>query len=424
MIRFLVKGVLRDRSRSVFPFLIVTAGVFLTVLTYCYVKGAEINIVRSSANLRHGHVKVMTAAYAAEADQVPNDLALTGAAALTAELKALAPDMDWVSRIQFGGLLDVPDEKGETKAQAPVAGLAVDLRSPQSPEPALFGLERILVRGRLPRAAGEFLLGDELAYRLGLEPGGKVTLIGSTRHGSMSMANLTVAGTIRFGMRAMDRTGLIADLADVRKALDMDDASGEILGLFRRGIYDLERADALALAFNARPADRGDPFRPVMQTLSQQPGLDIMFEKLGSASAVIILVFLLAMSLVQWNAGLVGTLRRYGEFGLRLALGESKGRAYRSLLAEAAIIGLLGSAAGTGLGLAVSIYLQVHGLDISGMMKNISLLMDPVLRSKISPFAAVVGFIPGLLASVIGTAIAGRAVYKRRTASLFKELES
>jgi putative ABC transport system permease protein len=58
------------------------------------------------------------------------------------------------------------------------------------------------------------------------------------------------------------------------------------------------------------------------------------------------------------------------------------------------------------------------------MMKNISLLMDPVLRSKITPFAYVIGFIPGLLASVIGTAIAGRAVYRRQTASLFKELES
>jgi putative ABC transport system permease protein len=424
MIRFLIKGVLRDRSRSLFPFLIVTAGVFLTVATYCYVKGAEINIVRSSANLRHGHVKVMTAAYAAEADQVPNDLAMTGAAVLMAELKTLAPDMDWVARIQFGGLLDVPDEKGETKFQAPAAGLAVDLMTPGSPEPVLLGLERILVRGRLPRAAGEFLLGDELARRLGLEPGGRVTLIGSTMYGSMSMVNLTVAGTIRFGIRAMDRTGLIADLADVRKALDMEDASGEILGLFRNGIYVSERAKSLARAFNARPADPADAFRPLMQTLHQQPGLDIMYEKLGSASAIIILVFLLAMSLVQWNAGLVGTLRRYGEFGLRLALGESKGRAYRSLLAEAAIIGLLGSAAGTALGLALSYFLQVHGIDVSGMMKNMSLLMDPVLRSKISPFAYVVGFIPGLLASVIGTAIAGRAVYRRRTAQLFKELET
>ena len=54
----------------------------------------------------------------------------------------------------------------------------------------------------------------------------------------------------------------------------------------------------------------------------------------------------------MWNAGLIGTLRRYGEFGVRLAMGESKGGVYRSLLAEAVIIGILGSIAGTILGLA------------------------------------------------------------------------
>ncbi len=424
MIRFLIKGVLRDRSRSLFPLLIVAAGVFLTVAMYCYLRGAEINIIRSGANLKHGHVKVMTAAYAAEADQVPNDAALTGVGALTAELRALAPEMDWNSRIQFGGLLDVPDASGQTKAQAPAAGLAVDLLTPGSPEPGLLGLERILVRGRLPRQAGEILIGDDLARRLGLEPGGRVTLIGSTMHGAMSMANLTVAGTIRFGMRGMDQTGFIADLADIRKALDMEDAAGEILGLFRDGIYLPERVRALAATFNAGSADPADAFRPVMQTLGQQPGLDFMFEKLGMVTGILITVFLLAMSLVQWNAGLIGTLRRHGEFGLRLALGESKGRAYRSLLGEAVIIGIIGSVIGTAMGLALSWYLQVHGLDVSGMMKNMSFLMDPVLRSKITPFAFVIGFIPGLLASVIGTAIAGRAVYKRQTASLFKEMES
>ncbi|MDD8026968.1 MAG: FtsX-like permease family protein [Acidobacteriota bacterium] len=424
MIRFLTKGILRDRSRSLFPILIVAAGAFLTVAFYCYIQGAEINVVRSSANLRFGHVRVMTAAYAAEADQIPNDAALTGVEALKEKLRTLAPEMDWVARIQFGGLLDVPDAGGETRIQAPAAGMAVDLLTPGSIEPGLLNLERILVRGRLPQRAGEVLIGDELARKLGLEPGAPVTLVGSAMHGGMSMANLAVAGTIRFGIQAMDRTGIIADLADIRGALDMEDAAGEVLGLFRDGIYVHERAKALAAAFNAGPAAPSDSFRPVMQTLAQQPGLDIMIEKMGLFTAILVLVFLLAMSLVQWNAGLIGTLRRHGEFGLRLALGESKDRAYLSLLGEAVIIGLIGSAIGTALGLALAYYLQAHGIDVSGMMKNMSFLMDPILRAKITPFAFAVGFVPGLLASVIGTAIAGRAIYKRRTATLFKELET
>ena len=237
MIRFLLKGVLRDRGRSLFPFLVVTAGVFLTVAFYGYFLGMMNNMIRSNANLRHGHLKVMTRAYARDAAQVPNELALTGVASLKEELGREFPDMDWVARISFGGLLDVPDEEGETRIQAPVAGIAVDIRTAGSLEPGLLGLQKILVRGRLPRAPGELLMGDELALKLGLTIGDEATLIGSTMAGGLAMANVTIAGTIRFGIRAMDKTGLIADLADGRRALDMDDAAAESLGLFDDGVY-------------------------------------------------------------------------------------------------------------------------------------------------------------------------------------------
>ena len=39
MIKFFIKGLLRDRSRSLFPLLTVVIGVFLTVVFYCWVQG-------------------------------------------------------------------------------------------------------------------------------------------------------------------------------------------------------------------------------------------------------------------------------------------------------------------------------------------------------------------------------------------------
>jgi len=396
MISFLFKGILRDRTRSLFPFLIVLAGVFLTVAMYGYVKGMETNVIRFSANLSHGHVKVMTKAYAKEAEQVPNDLALTGVAVLLADLQKAYPGFAWMPRIQFGGLLDIPDDQGETKAQAPVAGLAADLLTPSSQEPRLLDLQKVLVRGHLPLKAGEILISDELAQKLKVNLGEKATLISSTMYGSMAMKNLTVAGTIRFGIRAMDRTGIIADLADIQDALDMKDAAGEVLGFFGDAIYHKDEADKM----------------------------NFMIGWLKYAYSLIILIFLVPMSLVLWNAGLIGSLRRHGEYGLRLAIGEDKGHVYRSMMAESLLIGILGSIAGTALGLALSYYLQVKGIDISSMMKNITMMMPTVLHSQITPVSFIIGFIPGLLASVSGTAIAGLRIYKRQTSQLFKELET
>lgn len=424
MIRFLFKGILRDRARSLFPLLVITAGVFLSVALYGYIKGVELDIVRSNADLRHGHVKVVTRAYAKDVDQIPNDLALTGAAALIRDLRLAYPDTDWLPRILFGGLLDIPDAAGETRAQAPIAGFAADLRSPGSPEIGLLGLKKILASGRLPEKPGDILISAELAGRLKIGLGEKATLIGYSMHGSMSLANFTVAGTVRFGFQALDRMGVIADVADVQNALDMEDAAGEVLGVFRDGLYRQDRADIVARAFNARFAGSDDEFLPVMQTLRDQPGMALILDRIGDSTAIIIGVFFLVMSLVMWNAGLLGTLRRYGEFGVRLAIGEDKGHVYRSMIVEALLIGALGSIAGTVLGLAVSFYLQVHGIDISGMMKNVTFLMPTVLRARVTPASFVIGFVPGLLATFIGTAIAGRAIYRRETARLFKELES
>lgn len=424
MMKFLLKGILRDRSRSVFPFLIVLAGVFLTVVLYCYIKGAETSIIRTNANLRHGYVKIMTRAYAKETEQIPNDLALMNVSVLIKDLQAAFPGFFWTPRIQFGGLIDIPDEKGETRAQGPVFGMAVDLLTPSSPEPKLLDLQKVLVRGRLPRKPGEILISDELAEKLGVRPGEKATLLSTTMPGSMSMTNFVIAGTLRFGVTAMDRTGIIADLADIQYGLDMQDAVGEILGFPEDYIYRQEKVDEMATAFNTRFMDQKDEFQPVMQTLKEQSGMDLMLGRLTFVVSIVVGVFLVAMSLVLWNAGLIGSLRRYGEIGVRLAIGEDNTHVYKSMIYESLMIGVLGAAAGTILGLAVSYYLQVKGIDISGMMRKVTFLMPTVLRSRITPFAFVIGFIPGLLATLIGTAIAGIGIFKRQTAQLFKELET
>jgi putative ABC transport system permease protein len=129
------------------------------------------------------------------------------------------------------------------------------------------------------------------------------------------------------------------------------------------------------------------------------------------------------MSIVLWNAGLMGSLRRYGEFGVRLAVGEKYRHIYSSLLAEALAIGLLGSLLGTAFGLGISHYLQVHGLSIAPFLKNASLLISDVLRARITPGSYLIGFVPGLMATILGAAISGLGIYRRKTSQLAKEFE-
>ena len=129
MIKFIFTGLLRDKSRSLLPILVIMIGVFLTVGMTGYIRGFIEDFVDQNARLQTGHVNVVTKAYAQNESLMPIDLALLGIDTLMKKLETDFPGYTWSPRINFGGMLDVPDESGESKKQGPVMGMAVDLLS-------------------------------------------------------------------------------------------------------------------------------------------------------------------------------------------------------------------------------------------------------------------------------------------------------
>jgi putative ABC transport system permease protein len=424
MIRFLLKGLLRDKSRSRLPMIVVAIGVMLTVFLHAYITGFMGDTIEMNAKFTNGHVKVMTKAYAENASQIPNDLALLGVSKLMRDLQDQFPEIEWTQRIQFGGLVDVPDANGETRSQGPAVGMGIDLLSPETREKERLNLLKSLVRGKLPGRQGEVLLSDEFARKLDAGPGDTITLIGSTMNGSMSICNFVISGTVSFGSKFLDRGAVITDIEDARMALDMADATGEILGFRQEGFYDNEEALKIAGIFNAKYASGTDEYEPVMKTLGQQGNMSLYINMSQYWASYISLVFILAMSLVLWNAGLLGGLRRYGEIGVRLAMGEEKGHVYRTIIYESVMIGIGGTVIGTLFGMFFALLLQKYGIDISGIMKGASVMMPTIIRARITPVDYYIGFLPGLLSTVLGTLLSGIGIFKRQTARLFKELEA
>jgi putative ABC transport system permease protein len=423
MIKFLIKGLLRDKSRSRLPVLVVAIGVMLTVWLHAYITGFMGDTIEMNARFSNGHVKVMTRAYAAEMDQVPNDLAIIRASEVMTTLQQTFPSMSWSERIRFGGLIDAPDESGETRAQGPALGLGIDLFSDTSAEVTRLNLTGSLVRGRMPETSGEVLISEPFSRKLSVSPGDQVTLIGSSMEGSMVMSNFSVAGTLSFGVEIMDRGTIIADIDDVRQALQMYDATGEITGFFGNGFYDDEHARETVSQFNVRYQSDDDEYAPVMLALSEQGNMGTYVNMSKVWATYISLIFVLAMSLVLWNAGLLGGLRRYGEIGVRLAMGEEKSHVYWTLIYESIFIGLAGSVLGTALGLFFAWLIQKYGIDISGMMQGATVMMPTTIRARITPPDFYIGFVPGLISTVTGTALSGIGIYQRQTARLFRELE-
>ena len=426
MIKFLLKGLLRDKSRSLLPLIVVAIGVMLAVFARGYINGIMVDMIEQTARFNTGHIKVMTRAYSENMSQLPNDLAILGAAEMKDSLEKEFPDMKWASRIKFGGLIDVPDENGETRSQGSALGIGLDLLSEGSDEAGRLNLLNSLARGKLPSEKGQVLLSEDFSQRLKVNPGDEVTLIGSTMFGGMAIYNFRLSGTVRFGNTAMDRGTIIADIEDVRNALEMNDAAGEIIGFFAGGYYNDETAAAVLSEFEDKFGHRESDYAPVMLRLRDQEGLGLFVDLSTSMGAIITFIFMIAMSLVLWNAGLLGGLRRYGEIGIRIAIGEEKGHIYNSMILESLMIGFAGTVLGTAIGLGLSWLMQTYGLDISEFTKNAKtgIMMPNLVRSRITPPDFYIGLIPGVISTVAGTMLSGIGIYKRKTAQLFKELEA
>ena len=422
MIKFLFKGLLRDKTRSLLPIIVVSIGVMMTVFLQSYMGGIFADSIETTANFSSGHVKVMTQAYKENQSQIPNDYGILDIKNVMKKLKTTYPDMTWIDRIQFGGLLDAPDSAGMTRSQGNVMGMGIHLLGNQD-EINRMDLKSKLLTGRFPNKKGEILITDELFKKMNLKLGDKVTLISNSMYGDMAMYNFVVSGTIHFGTSALDKGMIMADIDDIRAALNMEDAAGEVLGFFNDSPYVDAHAKGLAKSFNAENTKKSDQFSLCMLPMSGIGGMDFMIAYSENAQYIIIFIFVFAMSIVLWNAGLVGGLRRYGEFGLRMAIGESKNEIYRSLIGESLLVGLMGSVIGISIGLILAGLLQHYGLDIRGMMRNSNMMMPSILRAQITPTTYYIGFIPGVISTLIGSSLAGIGIYKRQTANLFKELE-
>ncbi|MCB5234567.1 MAG: ABC transporter permease [Candidatus Cloacimonetes bacterium] len=423
MLKFLLKGIFRDRHRWFFPILIVMFSVAIMIFFSAFISGFQLSYIRQSARFSNGHAKVVSRAYAEVLDMKHYDLALMDIEEEFEKWKMRYPQLEWFERINFGALLDVPDEFGETKTQVDVIGMAVDLDE-DSAEIDRLQLTQALRKGHLPQARGQILLSDLVAEKIEADLGDSITLMGSTMFGVMTLRNFEVVGTVEFGIPALDRGAVLAELEDVREMLDMQDAKSEIFCYLKDEEYDLKTVTQIANDFNSRYSDEEDEFSPLMLSLHDQGSLGSILSLYDHSQFWMSIGFIVIIGIVLWNMGLLNGIRRYSENGIRLAIGESKGQVYASLLMEALIIGIAGCVLGIALGILFCNSFNKVGMDLSLYNKSTNMMSENVLYTVLNPRAIITGSLTGLFASILGSALAGTAIYKRQISQLFKELET
>ena len=432
MIFFLFRGIFRDKSRFLFPFSVVSIGVALVVALVGFMEGVFMGMIDMTANLNAGHLRLVNKHFYDEEHLYPLDRALAAQKETKRWLKKNStPDIEWTPRIRWGALIDVPDTNGNTRSQTPVVGMALDLKSPNSSEIQRLQLAESLVKGQLPQDSNEMLMGNALAKDLDVALGQSVTVIGQSFDGGLVADNYFVVGLIRFGVTAMDKKMVLIDLADAQSTFYMDNMVTDWLGYFPSSL-SFEHYVKAKKNINSNlntwrenpPKDWAKDDQPIALSILDQQNIGSMVRTFTVIKSSVVGIFTFLMILVLWNAGVLSGIHRYGEMGLRLAFGESHWKLILTLGIEGLLIGILGSIVGCVLGGTFAWYLQEVGLNMGDTFAKSGLMINDVVRARLTLDGFIQGIVPGIFASVAGTLVASLTIFKRSEANLFRELEA
>lgn len=355
----------RNLRRTVITVAAIAFGLMMMHLIITLNTGSYDAMIKSGVSSLAGHVVVQAEGYQKEQD---SDLVVTGAAEVVQKLEATFPGATIAPRILLGGLLT------STTNSVGVGLAGID----GAAEAEIQDLAGKVQQGTWLDGDGRgIVLGIELARSLGVGLDDKVVYLG--QHGGATEVNsrlFRVKGIFRTGGAELDGFGAFADLAAVQEAFGQPDIANRIT-VHLPDPRESDAATALAREAIGRPDLDVRSWRDALPELY---GL-IQMDRASNDVMLGILGVIVAMGVL--NTLLMSVLERTREFGVMLAIGLKPRRLSQLILAEGALIGVIGSLLGLLAGTALSYPLVTYGLDYTSFMGSETLETSGVVISSL-----------------------------------------
>ena len=364
-VRLAWRNARRSVRRTVLTASAVTVAAAAVVFGRAYVRGAVDNIADTYSRTESGHVRVRRGGFTARERSLPAHLALPGAVALAHDLAALPGARAALPRIRAFALVD--------GAGANRGGLLLGLDLER--EADFWRPRGMLAAGRLPSAGrAEALVGEGIARKLGVGLGDSLTLLVQTAYRSLGGLRVSVTGLARSGLRYLDDAMLIVPLDQAQAALDLGEGATEVVVF----AADPEEAEALLTLVKGAVPERV-PEGAEVRAWWEQSQLMRLLASTDAMMAIVWGLLLLMAALVVVNTMLMAVMERTRELGTQAALGMRRGDLVRLVVAEGAVIGALGGAAGVVIGSGITLYLGLTGIDFSAYSRAMALPFSPVV---------------------------------------------
>ena len=252
----------------------------------------------------------------------------------------------------------------------------------------------------------KIVLGKKLARSLAADIGTELVVFVQGADGSLGNDLFYVAGILKNVADDIDRGAAMILKDDFDILFSTNNIVHEI-ALNSKGKFE---AEEMQKNISSRLKDES-----VMTWKQLMPFIDSMVDQMSAFMLTIFsLIFTVAASLGVMNTLLMSTYDRMKEFGVIRAIGATPWRIIKQVSMEAVLLTALASIIGVIIGLSISLYLQVYGIDFSGK-GNLSfggVVFDPIWKASVSfkivLLPVVLMFITSVVASLYPASIAAR----------------
>jgi putative ABC transport system permease protein len=371
------RNITRNRQRSLLAGAAMLLVCAVLVAGFGILEGIKTEMIYNVHSFSFGEIQIRNPEYERKQSLSPLHLNVPDADSVLRWVENQAETRSAVQRVNFGVSIQGTDDM-----RFPAEGWGIEAES----EEQFCQFSRLLIEGRMPAPqAREAVMGRELARKIGLKVGDKFSFMTITANRSLNGVTLRLVGLVEFPVSGLTSLVFAVPLDTARSFLQMGDASLRIMAK-TTGAAETGRVRD---TWNRHLAPMG------LEAASWQQS-SFVYGAIQFADIIINIIgvmFILLGSAVIINTTMMVVFERRVEIGTLGAMGMNDQELLRLFLTESLFLSIIGSTIGVAIGIAVTGFLGVQGLDLSSFMNGIKVEFPVLLYPVIKPWTVLACFI-------------------------------
>ncbi len=344
------RNIWRNKMRSIVIMLSVVVGLFAGIAVLALYDGMMKSRVRNVIDAEAGHLQLHNSQF--KKDYEPKYIFPDGYDVLK-QIRSLPQVKMATARTISNGMLSTSTGS---------AGVQINGVIPEQ-EYQISQLKKKMVEGKLfdPAKKNSIMIGRKLAMKMKLKAGSKLVLTFTDTSGNIVSAAYRVAAVYQSENTPLDERNVYVPMQGLNELMLSGSSFHEIVVLLKRDEDVQLMQQQLQHQF---PALQVESWKDI------SPETDFMVKTVDQYSYIIMVIIMLALAFGIINTMLMAILERTREIGMMLALGTDRIRIFILILLETIFLTLAGTPIGLLVGWLVTNYFNRHGLDLSGMGKE------------------------------------------------------